>query len=94
MELLSRVKALLRRSSRETAAFFSCGGIELDHTRRTAYADGQAMELTFKEYELLRYLMINPDRPDELSDFEDDDEFDRIMEERARKIDNGHASTP
>ena len=59
MELLSRVKALLRRSSRETAAFFSCGGIELDHTRRTAYADGQAMELTFKEYELLRYLMIN-----------------------------------
>ena len=33
----------------------------------------------------LRYLMIHPDRPDELSDFEDDDEFDRIMEERARK---------
>ena len=59
MELLSRVKALLRRSSKETASFFSCGGIELDHTRRTAYADGQAMELTYKEYELLRYLMLN-----------------------------------
>ncbi len=59
LELLSRIKALLRRTAKETASFFSCGGIELDHTRRIAYADGQAMELTFKEYELLRYLMIN-----------------------------------
>ncbi|MBR3222415.1 MAG: penicillin-binding protein 2 [Kiritimatiellae bacterium] len=33
----------------------------------------------------LRYLMIHPDRPDELAEFDDDDEFDRIMEERARK---------
>ena len=31
LELLSRVKALLRRSTKETASFFSCGGIELDH---------------------------------------------------------------
>jgi cell division protein FtsI/penicillin-binding protein 2 len=33
----------------------------------------------------LRYLMIPPDRPDELSEFTDDDEFDKIMEERALK---------
>ena len=32
----------------------------------------------------LRYLMIPPDRPEELDEFADDDEFDRIMEERAR----------
>lgn len=34
----------------------------------------------------LRYLMIPPDRPEELDEFEDDDEFDRIMEERARRL--------
>ena len=32
----------------------------------------------------LRYLMIPPDKPEELDEFSDDDEFDRIMEERAR----------
>lgn len=36
----------------------------------------------------LRYLMIPPDRPEELADFDDDDEYDRIMEERAQKIGN------
>ena len=33
----------------------------------------------------LRYLMIQPDRPDELLEFADEDEYDRIMEERANK---------
>ena len=32
----------------------------------------------------LRYLMIPPDKPEELDEFTDDDEFDMIMEERAR----------
>jgi cell division protein FtsI (penicillin-binding protein 3) len=32
----------------------------------------------------LRYLMVPPDKPEELSEFVDDDEFDRIMEERVR----------
>ena len=36
----------------------------------------------------LRYLMISPDRPEELLDYDDDDEFDRIMEERAQKLGN------
>ena len=36
----------------------------------------------------LRYLMIPPDKPEELTDFDDDDEYDRIMEERAQKIGN------
>ncbi len=35
----------------------------------------------------LRYLMIPPDRPDELTEFGDEDEFDRIMSERAKKYD-------
>ena len=33
----------------------------------------------------LRYKKVPPDRPDELLEFDDDDEYDRIMEERARK---------
>ena len=36
----------------------------------------------------LRYLRIPPDRPDELIEFDGEDEFDRIMEERTRKIGN------
>lgn len=59
LELLSRVKALLRRTEQENITLYSCGGIELDHTRHTASADGRPLELTFKEYELLRYLLIN-----------------------------------
>ncbi len=35
----------------------------------------------------LRYLMIQPDRPDEIDEFDTDDEFDKIMEERAQKTD-------
>jgi cell division protein FtsI/penicillin-binding protein 2 len=35
----------------------------------------------------LRYLMIQPDRPDEIDEFDTDDEFDKIMEERARLCD-------
>lgn len=36
----------------------------------------------------LRYLRIEPDRPEEITGFDDDDEFDQIMEERARGISN------
>ena len=56
LELLSRVKALLRRTEEETADHLCAGGIELDHSRRLVRANGKPVELTFKEYELLRYL--------------------------------------
>ena len=59
MELLSRVKALLRRTREEGSKQLTVGKIQLDHDRHTVLADGKAVELTFKEYELLRYLMIN-----------------------------------
>lgn len=59
LELLSRVKALLRRSTEETAQQLRVGDIQLDNARRTVLAQGKSVELTYKEYELLRYLMIN-----------------------------------
>lgn len=59
LELLSRVKALLRRSAEETAQQLRVGDIQLDNARRIVLAQGKSVELTYKEYELLRYLMIN-----------------------------------
>lgn len=59
LELLSRVKALLRRSTEETARQLRVGDIQLDNARRIVLAQGKGVELTYKEYELLRYLMIN-----------------------------------
>lgn len=59
LELLSRVKALLRRSTEETAQQLRVGDIQLDNARRIVLAQGKNVELTYKEYELLRYLMIN-----------------------------------
>jgi len=59
MELLSRVRALLRRSQEEAPAQLTVGSILLDHERHTVLADGKGVVLTLKEYELLRYLMAN-----------------------------------
>lgn len=60
MELISRVKALLRRTadiSEDTV--LTCANITLDTERHTVKVDEELCELTFKEFELLKYLMIN-----------------------------------
>ncbi len=59
MELLSRVRALLRRTTDESSKLLSVGDIRLDPERYTVYAGEQQVELTFKEFELLRFLMMN-----------------------------------
>ena len=59
LELLSRVKALLRRSTEETQQQLRVGDIQLDNARRIVLAQGKSVELTYKEYELLRYFMAN-----------------------------------
>ena len=59
MELLSRIRALLRRTMSEETQTISAGDISIDHSRHTVTAAGDPVELTFKEYELLRYMMIN-----------------------------------
>ena len=68
MELIARIKALLRRSGRlVNRRKLVCGGIALDDESHTVTANGAPVTLTFKEYELLRYLMENEgvafDRP-------------------------------
>ncbi|MBO5177247.1 MAG: response regulator transcription factor [Lachnospiraceae bacterium] len=60
MELVSRVKALLRRTMADSEEkFYRLGDIFMDGERRMAYVKDNPMELTFKEYELLKYLIAN-----------------------------------
>lgn len=60
MELISRVKALLRRSNNlSEEKVMVLGEIVLDVDKRIVYVNGEACELTFKEFELLRKLMLN-----------------------------------
>lgn len=59
MELLSRVRALLRRSGRTEPQQLKVGEILLDHERHTVFAHDCPITLTLKEYQLLRYLMTN-----------------------------------
>lgn len=65
LELISRVRAVLRRSEQgpaesTEASNLALGGVILDDQRRSVTVDGVAVELTFKEYELLKLLMSRP----------------------------------
>lgn len=60
MEFVARVKAVLRRigsTETELGEELRCGDIVLDDNRRQVVAAGNVVELTFKEFELLKYLM-------------------------------------
>ncbi len=62
MELISRVKAVIRRSDRSKGSageVLKIGELVLDEQKHEVYARGQAVSLTFKEFELLAYLMKN-----------------------------------
>ena len=60
LELISRVKAVLRRSdSAGDDTVITNGGIELNVEKHVVSYDGNNIELTYKEFELLRILMKN-----------------------------------
>ena len=60
MELISRVKALLRRSMKGLKErVITIGEVSLDVERRKVTVAGERCELTYKEYELLKLLMNN-----------------------------------
>ncbi|MBQ9921677.1 MAG: response regulator transcription factor [Clostridia bacterium] len=68
LELISRVKAVLRRSGGTsdipgaTSAVLRANGIELSPLGRTVTANGVPVNLTYKEFELLYYLLKNRGR--------------------------------
>ena len=65
LELKARVRALLRRSggqAEESAATLSIGTITLDLNARNAYRNGMRTDLTAKEFDVIEFLMRNPNR--------------------------------
>lgn len=59
-ELLSRIRALLRRSSARTPMVVSVGALRIDLPGRTVTLDGRHVRLTPLEFELLRALAARP----------------------------------
>ena len=66
-EMVARVRAILRRtdaSALNPAAprFYHKGALKIDFTTYEVFARGQQVRLTLKEFELLRFLVQNPNR--------------------------------
>ncbi len=59
MEMISRVKSVLRRTAPQTNSIFKCGEIELNVERHTVMLCGKEIQLTLKEYDLLHIFMRN-----------------------------------
>ena len=59
MELIARVNAVLRRGGMEKRERLEISGLSLDYARREVHASGEPVKLTYKEYELLYFLMLN-----------------------------------
>lgn len=57
MEMVSRVKAVLRRCTPEQSETLSVLGLTVNIAARTVTADGEKIQLTYKEFEILRLLM-------------------------------------
>lgn len=64
MEMASRVRAVLRRSGRaaEKQQLIRVGGLEMNLGEHIVTADGIRVQLTLKEFELLRTFMTSPGR--------------------------------
>ena len=66
LELKARIRALLRRTGstkKQTAEnMLEIGGISLDLNARNAYRGGVLVELTAKEFDVIEFLMRNPNR--------------------------------
>ena len=80
-ELIARLQALIRRTSGQPATALCVDGLTLDQDRqRVVLPDGTPIELTGIEFRLLRYFMLNPDKPlskTRLTEHVYDQDFDR-----------------
>lgn len=57
MELITRVKALLRRTAKQEPKLLKLDDLVIDHERHVVTVNNEPVDLTYKEYELLRLLM-------------------------------------
>lgn len=60
LELISRIKAVLRRTSKEASSVLTYRELTMDLSKHTVTVEGNKIALTLKEYELLKKLMENP----------------------------------
>ncbi|WP_427157041.1 response regulator transcription factor [Aliinostoc sp. HNIBRCY26] len=61
-ELVARLHAVVRRSSGDRQNLLSVGGLQLDRISREVKCNGEIVELTSREFNLLEYLMRSPGR--------------------------------
>ena len=59
MELISRVKAMLRRTEPDDVRFIQFDELTLNNEKHEVSLGGKMIVLTYKEYELLQYLLVN-----------------------------------
>ena len=59
-ELTARVRSLLRRDTSASSSLFAVGDVTLDDARHDARRDDRKLDLTAKEFALLRYFMTRP----------------------------------
>jgi DNA-binding response OmpR family regulator len=59
-ELLARVRSLLRRDTVVSTSILQVGEVVLDDARHEAYRGDRHLDLTAKEFALLRYFMTRP----------------------------------
>ena len=62
MEMVSRVRAVLRRANPHSENKIKIGGLAVDMSAHTVSADGKRIELTLKEFKLLELFMTNAGR--------------------------------
>lgn len=62
MEMVSRIKAVLRRTAPKAPPALRVGGLTMDLLAHTVSAEGKLIQLTLKEFDLLRLFMENPGR--------------------------------
>lgn len=62
MEMIARIRAVLRRCQSDEEEVLVCGPIEIDQESRKAAVNGQMLELTRKEFDLLAFLAGNAGR--------------------------------
>ena len=60
MEMVSRIKAVLRRAAPKQDRVLTCGRLSLDENKHTVTVNGRNVALTLKEFELLKLLMESP----------------------------------
>ncbi len=62
-ELVARVRrAMWRRAGPDSSELLRCGDLVIDQASYRVFVAGQPVELTYKEYELLRFLALNGDK--------------------------------